>query len=685
MSAPVSPELQKYIIALGAEQTGENQWQARCPNPAHTDEHASFALTGGRKKPVAVECHGGCDWADIKAALSQLGLDVGQVIKRAGTRTNRKAPVRRTPPAPVAPPPPLDDQEKPYDWHQLLMGRHTKPREFLQNQRGLTEATIERFKLGFNGERITIPIRVEGHWVNAKLYKSGAQGPNKMLQIPGHGTAVLYPLEVLADSTAPVILCEGELDALLTLQKGDGRFLALTGTGGAANPPRDLSALAGREVFVAYDADKAGVSGAKKVQERLVAVGATARILDLTRLGLTYIEKEGEDLTDYWMNHDGTVEALLAEMDRLRSNAPERFKTVTAADLAQPVPPMEWMVKGVWPAGSYGVLAGEKKTLKTYTAISLMLAVASGQPFLGRFEVVTPRPVLMYLGEGGKGPTQRRIQRIAEHMGVDLASLPLRMVFDAGDVTGDEFVAAFRRAVDDEQPGLVIIDPLYAYHPAGVEAQNLYDRGAMLAQISQSMPPGCALVIADHFRKTSVGQALDLDSIAQSGVGQWADSWVLMQHDTPPRVDEGDFSIGVQFGSRQWGGQQYVVDWAFGRFDADTGEHDGDLSVEVRNATWGAKKSGGGEGRQSALGAAILTLVEDSPLQYTKTQVRDEVRGSQKVGVDSFAKAWNELISAGRLTSEKAPGEEGAMRERWRLSDATPPRLVLPETDPESG
>jgi len=33
--------------------------------------------------------------------------------------------------------------------------------------------------------------------------------------------------------------------------------------------------------------------------------------------------------------------------------------------LAELVPPMGWLVEGVWPAGSYGTLAGERRTLKT--------------------------------------------------------------------------------------------------------------------------------------------------------------------------------------------------------------------------------------------------------------------------------------------------------------------------------
>ena len=43
----------------------------------------------------------------------------------------------------------------------------------------------------------------------------------------------------------------------------------------------------------------------------------------------------------------------------------QRFRLVSAKELAEPVEPMRWLVRGIWPAGSAGVLAGEKKSMKT--------------------------------------------------------------------------------------------------------------------------------------------------------------------------------------------------------------------------------------------------------------------------------------------------------------------------------
>src|SRR5690606_12282105 len=90
---------------------------------------------------------------------------------------------------------------------------------------------------------------------------------------------------------------------------------------GAGNLPRDLHRLADREVFVAYDCDEAGQAGARKIAEALVDVAGSVHILDLTDLGLPADSKE--DISDYFLRRDGSAEALVAEMERLREEADE--------------------------------------------------------------------------------------------------------------------------------------------------------------------------------------------------------------------------------------------------------------------------------------------------------------------------------------------------------------------------
>lgn len=350
-----------------------------------------------------------------------------------------------------------------------------------------------------------------------------------------------------------------------------------------------------------------------------------------------------------------------------------RFRLVTGAELATEPDPMEWLVEGVWPAGSYGVLGGKKKTLKTYNLLALALAVATGEPFLGHFEVPYQMPVVMYLAEGGHAPTLRRLHRIAEWMGIEVKDADLHLAFDVASADDPVFVDRLAENLEDTQAGLFILDPLYAFHPAHIEAQNLYARGRMLSEMAAVVPDDCAFIVADHFRKTGVnGNDLDLDQISQSGMAQWADSWMLQTHRDKPLVDAGLFQLGVEFGSRQWGGARYAVDWHIGRFDLKTGEHNGALSVEVSQMDWDELAARSEQAKGRALDKAmteLLALIDAEPGVHTKNNVHEPLGMSQakaKGAVES-------LIASGHLTTAKIKAQEGTR-------NVTRDRLILAPT-----
>ncbi|GJF01691.1 AAA family ATPase [Pseudonocardia sp. D17] len=354
-----------------------------------------------------------------------------------------------------------------------------------------------------------------------------------------------------------------------------------------------------------------------------------------------------------------------------------RFVVFSARDLAEPVPPMEWLVEDVWPLNSFGPMGGEKKTLKTYNLLSLSVAVASGEPFFGRFKVSAPGPVLYLVGEGGRIPFQRRLQRVAEAYEVDLAGLPFGATFDTAALDSDELRDVLARQLDHLQPALVVIDPLYAFHPAGVEATNLYERGRMLAAVSGAVADQSALIIADHFNKTGSRQ-LDLDSIAQAGMAQWADSWILQRHHKPPELATGTYRLAVEFGSRQWGGARYSVDW----FVPNPGE---DLATaapitwQVEPLAEGDDPAGVGARGETPISRAkqrVLDVLADQPFELTKNEVVKLAGGNAGTVRDAIAHLieWREV----EVKKVARPDASGRSVSRDRLGPAEKPGVIRP-------
>lgn len=313
---------------------------------------------------------------------------------------------------------------------------------------------------------------------------------------------------------------------------------------------------------------------------------------------------------------------------------PGRFRLVTASELAAPVEPMRWLIRGIWPERSAGVLAGDKKSLKTWNLQALALAVASGRALFDKYHVTSPGPVLYLSGEGGLSTFANRHQVLAERYGITdrLSDLKFGADFGVGTLGEAEFTDAVKRHLDELQPKLVILDPLYAYHPRDVEVQNVYARGPMLAGLRELIGGESALIVGDHFNKTA-GKGLDLDNIAQAGMGQWADSWILQKHREIPNLDGGKFWLEVQTGSRRGGGKHLEIDWALERDNRDPDAITWS-GVDWESRSAGAKSAGG---MTDGTVEAILQVVADHPYELTESAVLKEVGGKRDKAREVFA------------------------------------------------
>src|SRR5271166_57455 len=360
---------------------------------------------------------------------------------------------------------------------------------------------------------------------------------------------------------------------------------------------------------------------------------------------------------------------------------------LSAADLAVPVPKMEWLIHGLWPLGSHGPIAGRKKTIKSYTTLAMAIAVASGEDAFGNPDWYVPRrrAVVIYAGEGGERLIRSRLQRIARDMyGIDdistlrMVVLPGHAQFDTGAFTGYLF-----RAIDDyldgRPPGLVIVDSVYNYHPSGqdVQVSNVYDRGPMFSRQSDLIYRECGqrsvLWLVDHFKATGNGQ-LDLDSISQTGMAEFADTWWLQGHRSgmKPDPDKGKFYLNVEVGSRQdWPGTALELDWDIGTYSKELGEYIGELSVSHRSSERHVPTVPGKTGN-SDISDFIVAHVDLHDMEITKTKVCRATREKFGIGNDKFYPLWDELVDESKLVSggKRAVDEGGVKKQRevWGIN-----------------
>jgi len=141
------------------------------------------------------------------------------------------------------------------------------------------------------------------------------------------------------------------------------------------------------------------------------------------------------------------------------------FPVQAAYDLCATQEAQRFLVSDLWADQAVGIIGGEPKCCKSFLALSLGVAVASGAPCLGRFAVSTPGPVLLYPAEDSTATVRSRIEGICASQGVDFASLPLYVITAPRlqlDAQADR--ARLCETIERYKPKLLILDPFVRLH-----------------------------------------------------------------------------------------------------------------------------------------------------------------------------------------------------------------------------
>jgi hypothetical protein len=120
-----------------------------------------------------------------------------------------------------------------------------------------------------------------------------------------------------------------------------------------------------------------------------------------------------------------SVELPVTPPDVIRLNTSLTLPTIRAAELAAHDSEPEWMIEGLWGAEAVGIIGGEPKQGKTFVALDMAIAVATGAPCLRHFPTRRTGPVLLYAAEDSHRVLCQRLRGIAAAAGVDFETLDI--------------------------------------------------------------------------------------------------------------------------------------------------------------------------------------------------------------------------------------------------------------------
>ncbi len=274
----------------------------------------------------------------------------------------------------------------------------------------------------------------------------------------------------------PILISEGEKANLgaKKIYSGD----CVTWHGGVNSWKKaDWSPIYGRDVCIFPDNDEAGFKCANEIAEMLVANKCTVRVATPP----TYFEPK-DDLWDASQRNDfATSEDLEKYMENFAQIKPKKpslyFQTVDEimSNIGEP----DWLIDKCIERGTVTSIFGAAKSGKSFIAIDMACAVASGRTFYGY--KTKPATVLYLAGEGFTG-VGRRIKSHEQHYDYSLKNKPL-LVSNRGTRIGDnedfKNLQEVCRAIQEEHGsiGMIIVDTLarnYGLNENSTEDMNKF-------------------------------------------------------------------------------------------------------------------------------------------------------------------------------------------------------------------
>lgn len=145
--------------------------------------------------------------------------------------------------------------------------------QYLTQERGLTQATLEAFNIGDGGDQIIFPYIRDGKVINTKYLKLERTNGKKEIRTEKDCEPCLFGWQTIPKNAREITICEGEIDAMSLYQYGIPALSVPFGAGsGSKNEwiENDFERLSIFDViYVCMDDDEAGHDARKSIVQRL--------------------------------------------------------------------------------------------------------------------------------------------------------------------------------------------------------------------------------------------------------------------------------------------------------------------------------------------------------------------------------------------------------------------------------
>ena len=308
-------------------------------------------------------------------------------------------------------------------------------------------------------------------------------------------------------------------------------------------------------------------------------------------------------------------------------------RVLTLRDL-ESLPPPEPMIEGMLSHRSAVLMVGATGSNKTFAAVGMGCSVATGVPWLGH-RVAVKGHVIFVVGEGAHGLAGRvAAWKEANHTG--LRADAVTFVLKPASLTDPAFWEALTRLAKEKGAVLVILDTLSSLAPDADETKDAATIVRHLSDLSMDIDGSAMLV---HHTGWGPQNRARGGSQFESNADE-----VLVLEKVDPENPNTVISIKRKKVKEQESGAVTHVRRKLVGASA---------VLEVVDKDTEPKASGAAQTRERVK-REIMRNLEADPYEYTKTDMRQEVKGKG----DIFNEVWDDLVNREWIVSKRDRKED---------------------------
>ena len=294
------------------------------------------------------------------------------------------------------------------------------------------------------------------------------------------------------DKSKPLIIYEGELDALISTIQG------ISFSHGCSSIPDNISKILEFErIIIIYDNDEPGRKGARKLAERIKAESPTKEV---KIANWNESLPDGYDVSDDFANHFEEFDKAIVNATEFNSHPPikEGYTIMNATQYVTTfTKPPEFIIEHILIDGGVTLLSGTDGVGKTWLNLQMAFAIANGEDFLG-FKV-NQRKVLLVQYELSSEQLSSRLKQydlIKTGNNLDIA------ILKSDDMVFSDSWSKIEKTIHDIglKDGVVMVDNIYTSTSSDVS--NNHELKSLLLMVDKlKRNTGNAFCLVGHHNK----------------------------------------------------------------------------------------------------------------------------------------------------------------------------------------